>query len=455
MRRIFVTFSTLAVFLLSGRTAVADIYPDQHYVYQMAKLVNCIESQSAIQLSADSTCFMLADSATYGYLILRPDTADFPFNRGLPSWNGTAVDENCGFLVQMRFGQDDGWSPWLTAGFWKAYIWGSYGQTSYSGGYIDYDYVKLNQYQNRWQFKIFFARYAVTDPSPTLHKLSFYISDTGTTENIDYTALLNDNPEEIFIPTNFLYQYDIDPDIGGDICSPTSVSMVLSSYGIPVNPLQFAQDNYDPYNHMFGIWPRAVQNASEYGLNGAVTRYRNWSEAREVLAAGGRIVITVGPPLYTGHLMMLAGFNSSGNPIVHDPARRDGYAKVYNKNDLAVSWFSKGGISYTFFPADMATAIPAADILASHLPDNYQLFQNYPNPFNPTTTVTFSVAEQTEVKIAVYDIRGRLVEILFDKTTQAGKYSVVWDAEDLASGNYFIVFSTADYYRVIKAVLIR
>ena len=75
------------------------------------------------------------------------------------------------FLVQMRFPEGNGWSPWLTVGFWKAYIWSNYGSTTYSGGYIDYDYVKLYQYQNRWQYRIHFARYSVDDPSPTLHKL--------------------------------------------------------------------------------------------------------------------------------------------------------------------------------------------------------------------------------------------------------------------------------------------
>ena len=94
--------------------------------------------------------------------------------------------------------------------------------------------------------------------------------------------------------------------------------MALFSYDIEVDPLEFARDTRDPYYGIFGIWPRVVQHASEYGLDGAVTRYRSWSEAREVLAANGRIVISVGPPLYAGHLMMLAGFTDEGNPIVQD-----------------------------------------------------------------------------------------------------------------------------------------
>jgi hypothetical protein len=440
---------------LYSNTISAQHYPDQHHVSYKEDLSNRIESLSGVQLGEDGTYFMLADTANYGYIILEPDTSEFSFNRGLPSWNGTAENDNCGFLVQMRFPDGDGWSAWLTVGFWKAYIWTSYGSTSYGGGYIDYDYVKLYQYQNRWQFKVHLARYSVDDPTPTLHKLSFYISDTGTTERMDYAALLNDNPEEIFIPTVFLYQYDIDDEIGGSICSPTSVSMALLSYDITVDPLQFARDTRDPYYGIFGIWPRVVQHASEYGLDGAVTRYRSWSATREVLADGGRIVISVGLPLYEGHLMLLAGFTEEGNPIVHDPAKTDGYAKVYDKNDLALSWFAKGGIAYTFFPEDGPTAIQSVDIFTENSPEQLQLSQNYPNPFNPTTTIPFSIPEKSKVKIAVYDIRGKLIEILYDNKASAGHHTVTWNAENLASGNYFIVMSAPNYYQVMKSILVR
>jgi len=457
MHKIIKIILLLSWLFIHSNIIYAQNYPDQHHVSLIEDLSDQIESQSGIRISDDGSSLTLADTITYGYVILNPDTAEYPFNRGLPSWNGTAQNDNCGFMVQMRFPDGDGWSPWLTVGYWKAYIWSSYGSTSYGGGFIDYDYVKLYQYENRWQFKIHLARYSINDPPPTVHKLSFYISDRITTDSTDYTALLNDNPEEIFIPTDFLYQYDIDDDIGGSICSPTSVSMALLSYDIPVDPLKFAQDTYDPAPNiqLFGIWPRAVQNASEYGVDGAVTRYRSWSEAREVLAEGGRVVISVGRPLYTGHLMMLAGFTAEGNPIVHDPAQTDGYSKVYDKNDLALSWFSKGGIAYTFFQTDGPMSIRPEENLAGKLPERYYLSQNYPNPFNPVTTIPFSIPEQTDVKIAVFDVTGRLVETLYNETTSAGSHSIVWNAEDLASGNYFIVLSTTDFYKVIKAILVR
>ncbi len=434
----------------------ADNYPDQQVVLKAEELILRVEKVSAIRATDDGKSICLEDGHISGYIIFVPDSAEYPFNRGLPSWNGTAPDVNSGFMVQMRFPYGNGWSPWLTVGYWKAYIWNSYGTTSYGGGFIDYDYVKLSDYQNKWQFKILMARVSLIEESPTLSKLSFFTSDTRTTAATDYTLLLNDKPAEILIPTEFLYQYGIDDDIGPSICSPTSVSMVLRSYDIDVDPLQFARDTRDPYWGIFGIWPRVVQNASEFGLDGTVTRYRNWSETRKVLANGGRIVISVGPPLYTGHLMMLAGFTSGGSPIVHDPARSNGYAYVYDKNELAHSWFEKGGIAYTFFQADSQLSAVQTPSLSAVLPDNFLLHQNYPNPFNSGTYIPFTLTRPAEIKMNIFDVRGRYLKSIYQGTNRAGTHSIYWDASDLPSGTYYIqMISGSIHQKTIKALLIK
>ncbi len=449
-----IDYTALWIVILSA-LLLAESYPDQHYVRNYENLIINAETISGIRLSDDGRSVCLEDDQTIGYIIFDPDSADYPFNRGLPSWNGTAPDENSGFMVQMRFPSGNGWSPWLTVGFWKAYIWTSYGTTSYSGGFIHYDYVKLYSYQQKWQFKIIMARTSSVLESPTLTKLSFFVSDTRTTETTDYNMLLNDNPEAIMIPTDFLYQYAIDDEIGPSICSPTSVSMVLKSYDITVDPLQFARDTRDPYWGIFGIWPRVVQNASEYGLDGAVTRFRTWSEARQVLAQGGRVVMSVGLPLYTGHLMMLAGFTANGNPIVHDPARSNGYAYVYNKDDLAHSWFEKGGIAYTFFPADSQFSALQPGVLATKIPDNIELNQNYPNPFNSTTNIPYTLREPAEVEIIIYDTQGRFLQTLFRGHSAAGTHIFQWNAGSFSSGTYYIRLSSGSYHRTMKTLLLK
>ena len=64
----------------------------------------------------------------------------------------------------------------------------------------------------------------------------------------------------------------------------------------------------------------------------------------------------------------------------------------------------------------------------------------YPNPFNPTTTIKFGLPTESHVEISIFDLRGQKVETLFNKYSQAGNYSIDWNASYVASGVYFIHF---------------
>jgi len=445
--------NTILFTLVSSVLLFPQNYPDQFYEMRIDSMLQNIESISGVKVSDDGESFVLEDSLLTGYVILNSQYSNQPFNVGLPSWNGHAPNDSSSFKVQMRFPYNSGWSPWLTVGFWKANIWSSYGTTSYGGGEIDYDTAILNSYQSSWQFKIIFGRKNINNESPSLHKLSFFVSDTRTTTSINYTQILNDNPPEIFIPTGFIYQYGVDDTIGPEICSPTSVSMALRSYEIDVDPYQFALDNFDPYFEMFGIWPRAVQNASEYGINGAVTRYRNWSDTYEVLANNGRIVMSIGQPLYTGHLVMLAGFTSTGNPIVHDPARTNGYSYIYNKSSISHSWFDKGGVGYTFYNTDSIFVNVDEKILT--LVDDFEVHQNYPNPFNPSTNISFSIAQTNFVLLKVYDVLGNEIATLVNDELTTGNYVVEFDASHLSSGVYLYKIQAGNFTKTQKMLLLK
>jgi len=94
-------------------------YPDQQYVIRIDSIYANIETNVGMTLSNDGKSIMLQDGVNDGYIILKPQSSQSPFNEGLPSWNGSAADANNGFRVQMRFPYNGGWSPWLTVGYWK------------------------------------------------------------------------------------------------------------------------------------------------------------------------------------------------------------------------------------------------------------------------------------------------------------------------------------------------
>ena len=85
---------------------------------------------------------------------------------------------------------------------------------------------------------------------------------------------------------------------------------------------------------------------------------------------------------------------------------------------------------------DLEQAV-AVEEVEKEIPSAYSLEQNYPNPFNTMTTISFSVPEQSNVKLTVYDVAGRRVATLTDREYATGMHQVNWDAGGQASGMYF------------------
>lgn len=69
-------------------------------------------------------------------------------------------------------------------------------------------------------------------------------------------------------------------------------------------------------------------------------------------------------------------------------------------------------------------------------PSNFTLSQNYPNPFNPSTQITFSLPEQGNVVLQVFNMLGQSVQILVNEMRSAGQHTVPFDASHLSSGVY-------------------
>jgi len=94
------------------------------------------------------------------------------------------------------------------------------------------------------------------------------------------------------------------------------------------------------------------------------------------------------------------------------------------------------------------------------MPYQMMLAQNFPNPFNRSTTISFTVSQQEDVRITIFDILGRLTRTLLKKKMIPGHYSVKWDGKDdagnfVSSGIYFYTLKTANFSDVKKLLLIK
>jgi len=152
-------------------------------------------------------------------------------------------------------------------------------------------------------------------------------------------------------------QRDAGEELGGRLCSPASVAMVLASRGVDVPMLAMAERAHDAEFDLYGNWVNNTLAASELGVPMRVTRIGSWAETRAFLERGP-VVISL-PPFHereitgagyssrSGHLIVIAGLDGRGGVIVRDPAHADDATRVYRRSQLTRLWLRENrGTAY-------------------------------------------------------------------------------------------------------------
>lgn len=85
---------------------------------------------------------------------------------------------------------------------------------------------------------------------------------------------------------------------------------------------------------------------------------------------------------------------------------------------------------------------------------------NYPNPFNPVTSIKYDLAENSRVRMDIYNVKGQLVKTLLNQEMLAGTHSVIWDGNDdkgraVSSGVYFYRMSLPNKVLTNKMLLMK
>jgi hypothetical protein len=88
------------------------------------------------------------------------------------------------------------------------------------------------------------------------------------------------------------------------------------------------------------------------------------------------------------------------------------------------------------------------------------LAQNYPNPFNPSTTIKYSIKDQGNVSLKIYNVAGQLVRTLVNGEMKPGAYVETWNSlsnagTPVSSGVYFYKLAAKDYSKTKKMVLLK
>jgi len=99
---------------------------------------------------------------------------------------------------------------------------------------------------------------------------------------------------------------------------------------------------------------------------------------------------------------------------------------------------------------------PAGQALAVDTPKEFALAPSYPNPFNPSTTIQYTLPEQVQVQLEVYNMVGQRVRrLLAGQAQEAGTHTIRFDASELSSGIYFVRLQAGSFQQIQKITLIK
>ncbi len=91
----------------------------------------------------------------------------------------------------------------------------------------------------------------------------------------------------------------------------------------------------------------------------------------------------------------------------------------------------------------------------NEVPTEAYLSNNYPNPFNPSTRIEYAIPKNSFVTLKIYDNLGREISTLVNEMKSAGKYSIDFNANNLAAGVYFYKITSDNFTNVKKMILVK
>ena len=302
-------------------------------------------------------------------------TPGFAFTEAIASWNavtppGTWVET----LVRAQLGGR--WTKWYNLGIWASdtstVARHSVSLQGDADGFVAVDTLVLAKSKvpaDSLQVKV---RLFSTDAaaSPSLNSLALTYSTTASKKPASQPG----NPAlwntllDLPLCSQMVY-----PDGGNVWCSPTSTSMVLGYWGLDSGPCEprvraAVEGVYDWRFDGHGNWPFNTAYAASRGLEGYVVRYPSLAELEPWVAAGIPVIMSIAwskgeltnaqIPSSDGHLLVLVGFDATGNAVVNDPAAASdaGVRVTYLREELESIWLkNSGGTVYLIYPPGWAT----------------------------------------------------------------------------------------------------
>ncbi len=311
------------------------------------------------------------------WLESKPIATRYSWNEAIPSWN---VDSHLHgtFQIELRAKTDSGlWTQWFQLGTWAA---GPNNQerTSVNSqkdslAEVNTDTFHLFETSHKIQLRI---------QCPDLKSVKRITICTSNTEMPPQEEASNPSSWNTFLPVPKRCQNDY-PN-GGVICSATSSAMILKYWAKMANRsdldchvVDAANGIFDQAWHGTGNWPFNMAFVGSFPKMVAyVARFASVSDLEAWIHAGIPVATSVSYNLLRGkprgandgHLVVLVGFNSTGNPIFNDPAIKAEEQTTYPREDFLKAWSDSGRTVYLAYPEGVQPPTPRNGQWLPYLP---------------------------------------------------------------------------------------
>lgn len=226
------------------------------------------------------------------------------------------------------------------------------------------------------------------------------------------------------------------------------------------------------YNYMKGFksdgtpWvipPGGQVNVTKFCYNGDPESGTGWCEAQSQIS--GSVQNCGGPNIFTGPIVSANTpgdrrmvLNTGSDNFTMNPGDTQ---KILISQIAALGSSRRNSVTMLKSRADYVKAFACGGFIVGIEKEPisevgiYDLLPNYPNPFNPVTKIKYQIANNSNVKLVIYNVMGKEVDVLVNAKQNKGVYEVTWDAGNFPSGVYFYKLQAGDYTKTNKMVLIK
>lgn len=90
-----------------------------------------------------------------------------------------------------------------------------------------------------------------------------------------------------------------------------------------------------------------------------------------------------------------------------------------------------------------------------NIPEIFGLLNAYPNPFNPSVNISYSLENEAQTELSVYDINGNLIETLIKDMISAGTHNLLWQPMNIGTGMYIVRLNADNINSMHKIVYVK